>query len=204
MWKSCEYLLVVVSMKTFDDAERAIVRVLIRDPRLSDHAISEKTGVPGKTVSRKRRRLEEEGILSYHTMVNMMEGGTGHFVTRHLYIIKFRMGVTKKQILDEIKNEPNVKSIFTELIFESHVAEIDGHIALLMIIEGKDDSEVVENIQGKIIPSLRKNHGQDSIEEIKTIRVLAPIRLMRNYIPMVNMNHGTMNENWPDDAIFVG
>jgi len=194
-------------MKTFDDAERAIVRLLIRDPRLSDHAISEKTGVPGKTVSRKRRRLEEEGILSYHTMVNMMEGGTGHFVTRHLYIIKFRMGVTKKQILDEIKNESRdggIKSIFTELIFESHVAEIDGHIALLMIIEGKDDSEVVENMQGKIIPSLRKNHGQDSIEEIKTIRVLAPIRLMRNYIPMVNMNGGAMKETWPDEAIFVG
>jgi DNA-binding Lrp family transcriptional regulator len=191
-------------MKVFDDQERLIVRALVRDPRSSDNAISEKTGVPAKTVARKRRKLEEEGVLSYHTMVNMMENGTGHFVTRHLYIIKFRIGVTKKQILDEIKSEPNIKSVFTELIFQSHIAEIDGQIALLMLIEGRDDSDVVESVQSKIVPSLRKNHGQDSIEEIQTLRVLAPIRIMRNYIPMVNMAHGVMKEDWSDDAIFIG
>lgn len=191
-------------MRILDEQERAVVRSLVRDPRMSDHAISEKSGVPAKTLSRKRQRLEEEGVLSYHTMVNMMEGGAGRFNTRHLYIIKFRLGVTMKQIVDEIKSEPNIKSIFTELIFESHIAEIDGHIALLMLIEGKDDSDVVESMQAKIIPSLRKNHGADSIEEIQTIRVLAPIRIMRNYIPMVNMHEGVMKEAWPDDAIFVG
>lgn len=191
-------------MKTFDEQERAIVRALVRDPRLSDHAISEKTGVPAKTVSRKRRRLEEEGILSYHTMIDMMESGTSHYATRHLYIIKFRLGITKTQIVDEIKHEENIKSVFTELIFQSHIAELDGHITLLMLIEGKDDSDVVESMQAKIIPSLRKNHGQDSIESVQTLRVLAPIRIMRNYIPMVNMNGGTMKADWPDDAIFVG
>ena len=191
-------------MRVLDEQERAVVRSLVRDPRLSDHAISEKSGVPAKTLSRKRQRLEEEGVLSYHTMVNMMESGSGRFNTRHLYIIKFRLGVTMKQIVDEIKSEPNIKSIFTELIFESHIAEIDGHIALIMLIEGKDDSDVVESMQAKIIPSLRKNHGADSIEEIRTIRVLAPIRIMRNYIPMVNMHEGVLKEAWPDDAIFVG
>lgn len=190
-------------MKQFDDQERAVIRALIRDPRMSDHAISEKIKVPSKTVARKRRKMEEEGILSYHTQVNMMEGGSGHFTTRHLYVIKFRLGVTKKQIVDEIKNEPNIKSVFTELIFESHIAEIDGHISLLMFIDGKDDSDVVESMQAKIIPSLRKNHGADSIEEIRTLRVLAPIRVMRNYIPMVNMDLGNIKENWPNDAIFV-
>jgi len=191
-------------MIVFDEQERMIVKSLIRAPRMSDHAVSERTGVPSKTVARKRKRLEEKGVLSYHTMVNMMEDGTGHFVAQHLYIIKFRMGVTRKQICDDIKSELNLNSIFTELIFQSHLAEIDGHIALLLLIEGKDDSDVVESVQGKIIPSLRKNHGQDSIEEIKTIRVLAPIRIMRNYIPLVNMDGGTMKEDWSDEAIFVG
>ncbi len=191
-------------IRQLDDQEKAIARALIRDPRLSDHAISEKTGVPAKTVSRKRSRLEAEGVLSYHTMVNLMEDGTGHFGTRHLYIIKFRLGVTKKQIVDEIKSEPNIKSVFTELIFQSHIAEIDGHIALIMLIEGRDDSDVVESMQGKIIPSLRKNHGQDSVEEVQTLRVLAPIRMLRNYIPIVNMKDGVLKEDWPDEAIFVG
>jgi DNA-binding Lrp family transcriptional regulator len=191
-------------MTVFDDQEKMIVRSLIRDPRLSDHAISERTGVPAKTVSRKRKRLEQKGVLSYHTMVNMMENGTGRFATQHLYIIKFRMGVTKKQIVDDIKSELGIKSIFTELIFQSYLAEIDGHIALLLLIEGKDDADVVESAQGKIIPSLRKNHGQDSIEDIRTIRVLAPIRVMRNYVPLVNMNGAVMKEDWNDEAIFVG
>lgn len=194
----------IAGMIVFDEQEKKIVKSLIRDPRMSDHAISERTGVPSKTVTRKRKRLEEQGVLSYHTQVNMMENGTGRFVTRHLYIIKFRMGVTKKQIIDDIKSELNVNSVFTELIFQSHLAEIDGHIALLLLIEGKDDSDVVESVQGKIIPSLRKNHGQDSIEDIRTIRVLAPIRVMRNYIPLVNMDHGMMKEDWSDEAIFVG
>lgn len=191
-------------MKFFDDQEKAIIRALIRDPRMSDHAVSEGTGVPAKTVGRKRHRLESEGVLSYHTMVNMMEGGAGHFNTCHLYIIKFRLGITKRQIVDEIKNEPNIKSVFTELILQSHIAEMDGRITLLMLVEGKDDSDVVESMQGKIIPSLRKNHGEDSIEDVQTIRVLAPIRIMRNYIPMVNMESGLMKSDWPDEAIFVG
>jgi len=38
-----------------------------------------------------------------------------------------------------------------------------------MVIEGKHDADIVENVQGKIVPSLRKNHGPDSIEEISTI-----------------------------------
>jgi DNA-binding Lrp family transcriptional regulator len=192
-------------MRHIDEQERAVMKALVRDPRMSDHAIFESTGVPAKTVSRRRKKLEQDHVLSYHTMVDMGEGGTGQFNTRHLYIIKFKIGVTRKQILDEIKREPNIKTVFTELIFQSHLAEIDGHIALLLFVEGKDDADVVESMQAKIIPSLRKNHGDDCMEEIQTIRVLAPIRLMRNYIPLVNMNHtGTLKKEWPDDAIYVG
>ena len=62
---------------------------------------------------------------------------------------------------------------------------------------------MAENVQGKIIPSLQKNHGEDSIQELRTIRLLDPIRRLHNYLPMVNMNQGFMDEEWPDDAIFA-
>jgi DNA-binding Lrp family transcriptional regulator len=190
--------------RVLDDQERMIVRALIRDPRLSDNQVGKLTGVPTPTVRRKRAKLEEEGLLHYYCALDMQETGTGVFSARHLYVIKFRIGVTVKQIIEEIKNEPNIRSIFTDLILESHIAEIEGRIALVMIIEGKNDADIVENVQGKIVPSLRKNHGPESIEEISTIRLLSPIRIFHNYVPLVNMAGGVLREEWPKDAVFVG
>jgi DNA-binding Lrp family transcriptional regulator len=191
-------------MHALDEQEKIIVKALIRDPRESDNKIAQRTGVPAPTVRRKRIKLEQEGLLSYYTNLDLQESGTGTFGARHLYIIKFRIGVTLKQILDEIRIEPNIRSIFTDLIYESHVAEIEGRLALVMIVEGKNDADIVENMQGKIVPSLRKNHGPDSIEEISTIRLLHPIRIFHNYVPLVNMQNGVLRSDWPDDAIFVG
>lgn len=191
-------------MRNLDEQEKKIVRALIRDPRQSDYQIGKHTGVPAPTVRRKRMKLEQEGLLSYYVALDMQETGTGTFGARHLYIIKFRIGVTVKQIADEIKSEPNIRSIFTDLIYESHIAEIEGRVALVMIIGGKNDADIVENVQGKIVPSLRKNHGPESIEEISTVRLLSPIRIFHNYLPPVNMRHGLLRSDWPDDAIFVG
>jgi DNA-binding Lrp family transcriptional regulator len=190
--------------RPLDEQEKMIVKALVRDPRLSDLGISKLTGVPTPTVRRKRMKLGEEGLLSFFTALDMQETGTGTFGARHLYIIKFRIGVTVKQVIEEINEEPNVRSIFTDLIYESHVAEIDGRVALVMIIEGKNDADIVENVQGKVVPSLRKNHGPDSIEEISTVRLLQPIRIFHNYVPLVNMSKGVLRTDWPVDGIFVG
>ena len=190
-------------MRKLDVQERSILRALIRNPRYSDNKVSALTGVPVRTVSRKRARLEREGILSYHAVVEMQAGGTGRFTTQHMLIIKFKLGVTYNQIVQEIRSEPNVANVFNELIRDSYIAETDGHIALVMIVEGESDRDVAESVQGKIIPSLQKNHGEDSILELRTIRILDPIRRQHNYLPMVNMENGVLKEDWPDDAIFA-
>lgn len=192
------------SARELDEQEQKIVRALIRDPRESDNAIGELTGVNVRTVSRKRQRLEEAGILSYHTHLDLSSEGTGQFTTRHLYIIKFRIGITYTQLLEDIQREPFVRSIFNEVIFESHIAEIDGKLAMLLFIDGASEKEIVETAQGQLIPSLLRNHGEDSIEEVRTIRVLAPIRVLRNYLPAVNMESGYLKKDWPDEAIYVG
>src|SRR3954471_22390675 len=126
-------------MKSLDDQERLIVRQLIRDPRESDNAVGEETGVNVRTVGRKRQRLEQAGILSYFTHIDLAASGTGEYNSRHLYIIKFRIGVSYTQVLEDIKREPFVRSVFTEVIFESHIAEIDGKIAMLLFIDGASD-----------------------------------------------------------------
>ena len=191
-------------MRELDEQERLIIRQLIRDPRESDNGIGESTGVNVRTVGRKRQRLEEDGVLSYHTQVNLTESGTGQFTARHVYIIKFRLGVTVQQVEDDIRREPFVRSIFTEMLFESHIAEIDGNVAMLLYIDGASDMDIVQTVQEKLIPSLLRNHGEGSIIEVSTIRLLKPVRVMRNYLPFVNMQDGYIRKDWPDEAIYVG
>jgi DNA-binding Lrp family transcriptional regulator len=191
-------------MREIDDQERLIIRELIRDPRESDNAVGERTGVNVRTVGRKRQRLEEEGVLSYHTHVDLTESGTRQFTARHLYIIKFRLGITVRQVEEDIRQEPFVRSVFTESLFESHIAEIDGHVAMLLYIDGASDADIVQTVQEKLIPSLTRNHGEGSIAEVSTIRLLKPVRVMRNYLPFVNMHDGYIRKDWPDDAIYVG
>jgi DNA-binding Lrp family transcriptional regulator len=191
-------------MKELDEQERLIVRHLIRDPRESDNGIGEATGVNVRTVGRKRHRLEQAGVISYFTHLDLSPRGTGQFGARHLYIIKFRIGITYKQLLEDIQREPFVRSIFTEIIFESHIAEIDGKLAMLLFIDGADETDIVQTMQEQLIPSLLRNHGENSIEAVNTVRVLAPVRTMRNYIQPVNMQAGYIKKDWPDDAIYVG
>ena len=190
-------------MRKLDEQEQQILRALIRNPRCSDNKVGGLTGVPVRTVSRKRARLEKEGILSYRAVVEMQPEGTGRFNTQHMVIIKFQLGITHSQIVSEIRSEPNVATVFSELIRDSSIAEIDGHTAIVMVLEGESDRDIVQNLQGEIVPSLRKNHGDDSIAELQTIRLLDPIRREHNYLPIVNVQNGKLRDDWPDEAIFV-
>lgn len=190
-------------MRILDQQEKAIVRQLIRDPRESDNGIGETTGVNVRTVSRKRLRLEQEGILSYYTNVDLCSDGAKQFNARHLYIIKFRVGVTYTQLIDEVRQSGD-QTVFAESIFESHIAEIDGKVALLLFVDGDSDLDIVRRIHEELIPILLKNHGEDSIEAVSTLRLLAPVRIMRNYQPLVNMNGGYLRPDWPSEAIYVG
>jgi DNA-binding Lrp family transcriptional regulator len=191
-------------MRILDEQEKAIVRYLIRDPRESDNGVGERTGVNVRTVSRKRIRLEQEGVLAYFTNIDLSGEGAKQYNARHLYIIKFKVGITYNQLVDEIRQESNQQSVFTETIFESHIAEIDGKVALLLFVDGNSDLDIVQRTHEELIPGLLKNHGADSVESISTIRLLSPVRVMRNYIPMVNMVDGFLRPDWPDEGIYVG
>ena len=191
------------AMRILDQQEKAIVRRLIRDPRESDNGVGELTGVNVRTVSRKRQRLEQEGILAYFTNVDLSVNGAEQFNARHLYIIKFSVGITYKQLVDEIRMEPS-RTVFTERVYESNIAEIDGKVALLLYVDGDSDVDIVQRMHEEFIPSLLENHGKDSIEEISTMRLLSPVRVLRNYLPLANMQNGLLRPDWPDEAIYVG
>jgi DNA-binding Lrp family transcriptional regulator len=189
--------------RPLDEQEERIVKALIKNPRLSDNQVGKMTGVPVRTVSRKRDKLEDSGVLNYFAQVNMGPEGTARFGARHLYIVKFRLGLSQDKIIKELLEEPNIRTVFTEFIYESHIAEVEGHTALALIIEGKSDDEIANKFNGVMVPSLEKNHGKDSIDEIKTIRLSKPIRLFHNYLFFNNLVRGKMSASWPVDAIFV-
>ena len=192
-----------LSTRRLDGQEDRVARALIRNPRLSDNAIARMTDIPVMTVNRKRKKMEEEGLLSYYATINMGPKGTGRFRARYLYLIKFKLGVSQQRIVKEILEEPNVRTVFTEFIYESHMAQIDGHTALALIIQGRDDYEVNNVFNNRLVASLKKNHGADSIAEVSTVRLGRPIRLFHNYVPMINMKQGRIKDDWPDEAIFV-
>ena len=128
-----------------------IIKALIRNPRFSDNKIGRLTGVPIRTVNRKRKIMEEKGLLNYYTELNMSMDGTERFNARHMYLIKFRLGISQNNIIREVKEEPYVSTVFTEFIYESHIAEINGHTALVMLIEGSSDDEINVNFNEIII-----------------------------------------------------
>jgi hypothetical protein len=81
---------------------------------------------------------------------------------------------------------------------------VDGRLAMLLLIDGTSDTDIVQTVQEKLIPSLLENHGEGSIEEVSTMRLLLPVRFMRNYLPFINMKAGYLSGDWPDEAICVG
>lgn len=181
----------------FDEQEALIIKALIKDPRMSDNNIGKLTKVPIRTVSRKRKKLEQENKIEYYVAASHKDK------IRHLYMVKFRMGITRSKLIEEIKREPKIKSIFTEMIHQSIFAEMDGHVAILMRVEGASDTEISENFNGKILPAMLKNHGQDSIVGISTIRLSDSIRFFHNYLPFINIKHGKIVHDWPLDHIYV-
>ena len=48
-----------------DEQEQLIIKALIKDPRMSDNNIGKLTKVPIRTVSRKRKKLEQENKIEY-------------------------------------------------------------------------------------------------------------------------------------------
>jgi len=190
-------------MGNLDRQQQLIVRELIKNPRISDNQISKNTKVPVMTVNRKRKIMEEKGILSYYTSLNTSESGTGTFAAKQLYIIKFKIGITGDYFFEKIRQEKKMRKFNAEYIVESHLGEKDGHFALMVMMAAPNEKLLVENFNGKIVPMLEENFGTDSIIEIMTSRINNVLRMHHNYLPAINMKNGIISKEWLDDWIFV-
>ena len=189
--------------RTLDAQEVKIVRELIRDPRLSDNRIAKKTGVPVMTVNRKRKRLEEERLLRYYASLDKGEFGLHIFDAKQLYVIKFKMGITRKNYMDSLEKDPMWRMLNSRFISLAYLGERDGHLALMVILDAPTEDQLVEEFNGKIVPFLREKLGENAIREVITCSLDKLVRVHHNYMPAVNMERGRLKKDWPDDLVFV-
>jgi DNA-binding Lrp family transcriptional regulator len=190
-------------MIKLDEQEVKIVRELIRNPRVTDNQLAKRARVPVMTVNRKRKKLEEQDLIRYYASLRHEEEGTGMFHARQLYIIKLKIGITREHYLEKIRKDKEIEGFNIEHIVESYIGEKDGHLALMMIIDAKTESELTESFNGRIVSNIKKNFGEDAITEVITAKLTIPFRLHHNYLPQINMEKGKIKETWPDELIFV-
>lgn len=190
-------------IKKLDEQEVKIIRELIRNPRISDNGISKRSKVPVMTVNRKRKALEDSGIISYYADINHGEGGIEDFFARQLYIIKFKIGITRHTFLENIRKDKSLRKFNAEHIVFSYLAEKDGHLAITLMINAHTEADLNETFNGGLVPMYKRNFGDDCIISTDTVRILEPIRKHHNYIYGVNLKNGKIIESWPDEYIFV-
>jgi DNA-binding Lrp family transcriptional regulator len=188
---------------TLDETEIKIVRALIRNPRASDNQISKQTQVPVMTVNRKRKALEKEKFLRYYTSIDKGEFGLHIFGAKQLYIIKFKIGITRKQYLETMEIEGKWRMFNCRYISLSYLGEKDGRLALMIVLDAKDEAHLVEEFNGNIVRFLHAKFGTDCIKEITTMSLSKLIRVHHNYLPYQNLECGKIKDTWPDNLIFV-
>ena len=188
-------------MSNIDPVNDKITRALIRDPRLSDNAISDQTSVPPRTVTRKRKIMETQGLLHYFTSCSL------NAVTKdtecHIYLIRLRQGISARSVLHRMHHEPRLATVFTKYVSESHLVEIDGLTAILLFVNGSRANLVMDTFQQEIVPELVKRHGSDCIDHLTTMRLVSPLRLHHNYLPGINLTGAKLHADWPDEGLHV-
>lgn len=189
--------------RELDEQESLIIRELIRNPRFSDNEVSRRTKIPVMSVNRKRKQLEKEGLLEYHTLLNTSESGTGTFKIKRLYIIKLKIGSTIEDFVSGLKADKKVRDFYPRFVEDAWLGEKDGHLALLLLMGATSDSQMTDILNGQVIRSLKQREGENAIVEINSININLPIRRHNNYCPSLNFEKGILKDDWKDEWIFV-
>lgn len=155
------------------------------------------------SVNRKRKKLEEKGLLTYYADFCHGEYGVNDFPSKELYIIKFKSGVTREDYIEFMKADKKYKEFLSMFVVEASLGEKDGRLSLIMIMNGKNTAELVEMFNSQLVNMLRENFGENCIIDIITARITDTLRTKHNYLPHVNVENGIMKRDWPDEWIFV-
>ena len=194
---------------TITDVERRILAELVLDPRKSDNAISRATGIPLKTVNRKRKDLELRGILNYLVHVDNSEMGTGLLLGSQLFIVKFRFGITRKIFFDsseKLINSKEMKDKFRHMRRHMHqvsLCEHEGHLTMLFHLESRVDDDILEIFNSDVYPVLSDLFGRDCVESTQSMKLTHNLLFFNNYLPYSNMEYGKLKKGVNSSDIVI-
>jgi DNA-binding Lrp family transcriptional regulator len=189
--------------RSLDEQEKLIVKELIKDPRISDNQISLATSIPLKSVNRKRKKLEFEGLINYYVHLDNSDKGTGLFEGRQLYIVKLKHGVSRMDFLEFLKQNSSKNKHINQHIHSTFVGRSGGNLVLMKLIESQQSSDIIEIFNCDLVPEIKQHFGEDAIVNTDVIHVDEMFRLFHNYLPGVNMKDGKIAEHWNDELVFV-
>jgi len=190
-------------MVKIDATDREIIRELVRYPRSTDSAISKKTGHNVMTVNRRRKKLEEGNILRYYTSIDKSPEGVEVFTARELFIIQFRIGISKQEYRSKLEADAKWRTLNSEYISFAYLGEKEGHLSLVIALDAPSQKEMVEEFNGKIVPYIKGKLGDNCIRHVQTVALTDHLRVHHNYLPHKNVDNARIVKDWPDDQIFV-
>jgi DNA-binding Lrp family transcriptional regulator len=189
--------------RVLDHNEKLILKELVKNPRISDNQISLATTIPLKSVNRKRKKMEFEGLLNYYVDIDNSKTGTGKFEGRHLYIVKLNHGVSRVSFIDFLKQNSSKNKHKARHVHSTFVGRSGGNLVLMKLIESRQSEDIIEIFNCDLVPEIKQHFGDDAIVSTDVVHIDEMFRLFHNYLPGVNMTDGKISEHWNDDMLFV-
>lgn len=188
-----------------DENERKIVEELVKDPRLSDNSVSRLTGIPVKTVNRKRKILEDKGYLHYFAYMDNF-AGTKQFNSRQMFTITFRHGITRHKFLlglKKAKEKYSSNPLFSKHVLESHLGEQNGRLLLIVVLESFSKNDLIEIFNADIVSMIEEQYGLGAIYKTEVVDLTIHLNLLHNYSFFDKDNDLKKDDIFLPNSIFV-
>ena len=158
--------------KKITEKEKLILKELIKNPRVSDNQISKTTGIPVKTVNRRRKYLEDNNLVVYSSSINNYEKGTGRFGATCMYSLFFKFGITKEKIKGIITSEIYRRhpAVMKHIMFD-FVGEKEGSVVYTTILVSRASADFIEILNAEIIPFFSGAISHDCISKVEEMTV---------------------------------
>ena len=162
-----------------DSQEKAILAALVKNPRISDNKIAAQTGVPLKTVNRKRKVLEAAGLVRYLAVVDNGISGTEQFQGQAMFALKLRPGITRAAFLEKFTGV--FQQVDKKHLTQCILSEQGGSLMLFAVIESYKQADLFDIVNADIIPDLESHYGVGCVISAEKYDSFLPIVLFTNY-----------------------
>jgi len=141
-------------------------------------------------------------LLYYFAFVDHGEAGTKQLTAKQLFLIELKPGITRKQFFER-RNDITSKQVNLKHTLFSLLGERDGRLVLIMLIESRLKTDLLEIYNADFVSQLKTFFGDNAVYSTTVLDITAPLRILHNYLPMFNMKDGIIKTDWSKDNIFV-